>query len=118
MNKRPKGYSNSVLGKLWAKKTKEIANHKCEICGATEELESHHIQPCKIYSVRWDLQNCVVLCKTCHKAGDYSAHKNPAWFAVQLLKLKGEQYLLDLAERTVKNKNWRERLVEIKESLL
>jgi len=60
---RPRGFGNRHLDILWAKKVKEIADHRCEICGEEKELESHHIQPRKLYSVRWNLLNGVCLCK-------------------------------------------------------
>jgi hypothetical protein len=50
----------------WKKQIKKLG--KCEICGAKEHLEAHHIVPWE-YSVsgRTDLTNGQCLCEECHK---------------------------------------------------
>ena len=86
---RPRGYGNSRLDKLWSTKVKELAGHKCELCGSTEKLEAHHVHRCKHYGVRWDLINGVSLCRECHCDNDYSAHKNLLWFFREMLEKRG-----------------------------
>ena len=58
----------------WAKKVKKVG--KCEICGATKELEAHHIIPWE-YSIkgRTDVGNGQCLCKRCHKM----MHNDAEW---------------------------------------
>lgn len=50
----------------WSKKIRSAG--KCEVCGATEGLQAHHIVPWE-YSIsgRADLSNGQCLCKECHK---------------------------------------------------
>jgi len=44
---------------------------ECEICGATKQLEPHHIKPWALYpESRYELSNGKVLCKICHKKED------------------------------------------------
>jgi predicted restriction endonuclease len=115
---RPKGYSNSTLDKLWSNAIKEMAGHKCEICGSTDRLEAHHIHRCKHHGVRWDLINGCCLCRSCHCSSDYSAHKNQIWFMLKLIEMRGQEWAHELADNTVNNKDWRDRLVQIKNTLI
>ena len=115
---RPRGYGNSSLDKLWSAKVKELAGNKCEICGSTEQLESHHIHRCKHYGVRWNAINGACLCRDCHCNKDLSAHKNQLWFMREMLRLRGDSWADALIVATVEGKDWRDRLVDIKERLL
>jgi len=115
---RPRGYGNSCLDKLWAAKVKEQAGHKCEICGSTKQLEAHHIHRCKHYGVRWNLINGACLCRDCHCNSDHSAHKNSLWFFREMIRKRGDKWADKLIKATIEDKNWRNRLVSIKEELL
>lgn len=62
LNKR----TNSTISH-WAKNVKKRAEYRCEICGASGQLEAHHIQPYAQYpESRFDLSNGICLCKHCH----------------------------------------------------
>ena len=76
---------------LWRRKALAIWSFivrrydKCEVCGATGKLDAHHLLPKERY--QWWMfapVNGVCLCKTCHKIGKLSAHRNPLWFALWL----------------------------------
>jgi len=114
---RPRGFGNSCLDKLWSAKVKELASHKCEICGSTEKLEAHHIHRCKHYGVRWNVINGACLCWKCHQKSDYSAHKNSLYFFREMIRRRGDDWGDELIRATVEDKNWRERLFLIKEKL-
>jgi hypothetical protein len=115
--KRPKGFSNSTLDKLWSTKVKELAGHKCELCGSTDLLQSHHIHRCKHYGVRWNLNNGCCLCQNCHQQSEYSAHKNQLYFFREMIRLRGDDWADKVIKATVGDKSWRERLVSIKHQL-
>ena len=112
--KRPLGYSNSTLDKLWSAKVKENAGLKCEICGVHTSLEAHHIHRCKHYGVRWNVINGACLCRDCHCTNSHSAHRNQLWFFRELLRKRGDKWADDLIHATIHDIDWRERLEEIK----
>jgi 5-methylcytosine-specific restriction endonuclease McrA len=69
------------------------AGGKCQVCGATEHLNAHHILAKERYQL-WKLEplNGVCLCPTCHKFGARSAHRNPLWFTIWLQLNCPDQY--------------------------
>ena len=45
----------------------ERDNYKCVLCGASGDLQVDHIQSWKDYpDLRFDINNCRTLCKSCH----------------------------------------------------
>ena len=61
--------------KLWHDLAMERAGNKCEFCGATENLQVHHIEnKGRCRKLRYDLENACVLCAKHHTMGDISAH--------------------------------------------
>jgi len=68
------------LDRLARLATFQRAGHRCEKCGTRDRLQWHHVYSRRIQSLRWDLDNLVVLC-----AGDHLHwHHNPMnaveWF--------------------------------------
>jgi len=61
INKIKKENSVKYLDDLWAKATKYYYGDKCEICGKPK-VNSHHIFSRSNFAVRWDIDNCSVLC--------------------------------------------------------
>ena len=49
---------------------------KCEKCGSKHELQTAHIFSRTYNSTRWDLDNALCLCVSCH----FFFHKNPILF--------------------------------------
>ena len=94
--RKKKSESTKVGEKLdlaWAKITKIRAGNKCEICGQTHNLNSHHIFGRKNKSVRWSLSNCCVLCPNHHVFSSYfSAHQTPTAFTLWLIGEHGEKW--------------------------
>jgi hypothetical protein len=70
----------------WKKQIKKIG--KCEICGAKENLEAHHIVPWE-YSVcgRTNLTNGQCLCEKCHKI----MHNDNKWVVYIRNKQNGKK---------------------------
>ncbi len=67
-------YNSSELS-IWRKevfirqlrKNPEHIENYCEICGSTENLQAHHIQPIKLYpEYALDPENGLVVCEKCH----------------------------------------------------
>ena len=116
--KRPRGCSNSTLDRLWASKIKELAEHRCEMCETTRDLEDHHIQPRKLHSVRWDVDNGVCLCQDCHKSRGYSPHRNPLGFILYMMEVRDREWAIRLVRSTINNTDWRDNIELIRRRLL
>lgn len=57
----------------WSTQVKQNANHTCEICGSTESLEAHHIQPKATHpEMALDPANGACLCHHCHMEHGHS----------------------------------------------
>lgn len=64
-------YKKYIVSPQWKKKRKqalERANHKCEKCNGTKELEVHHLTYDRLG--REELSDLLVVCKHCHPAED------------------------------------------------
>ena len=72
----------SHLNLLWKRSIYELYGNRCAICGGSEKLHAHHIESFAANeSLRFDLENGICLCKTCHSAYHISfmkGYKNPA----------------------------------------
>jgi 5-methylcytosine-specific restriction endonuclease McrA len=78
MNMPLVGLAKREYARVWKAKRRDsfFSGKKCEMCGISENLELHHIDPSKkIASVIWswakarrdlEISKCMVLCKTCH----------------------------------------------------
>jgi hypothetical protein len=75
---------NSGRVVAWKKKVKK--GGKCEVCGATKNLEAHHKIPwsCSIKG-RTDVKNGQCLCRSCHDM----MHDDYLW--VEYMRRRGEQ---------------------------
>lgn len=96
-NQRSKKSLTKDLDQAWSYLVKLRAGNKCEYCGETKALNSHHLFSRAKMSVRWDVKNGICLCVNHHIGVKFSAHKTPLSFDRWLLKRKGEQEL-DLLE--------------------
>lgn len=69
------------LDKLWSEIVKTKAGNKCENCGKTFCLNSHHYLGRRDYKLRWNLDNGFCLCSGCHTFSSvFSAHQTPHLF--------------------------------------
>jgi len=69
-NKYPKGFKDYKRPhqKEWANLVKSRDNYTCQICGSTDNLVAHHIDPIVCDPVQsLDIDNGVTLCDKCHK---------------------------------------------------
>jgi hypothetical protein len=102
MKKKSAKSRDNKLDTLWALAVKARAGNKCEYCGRTEVLNSHHIFSRSNKKLRWDLSNGVCLCVFHHVFGNFSAHKSPLEFAEWLRNTRGNDWY-DNLRRIAKN---------------
>ena len=90
MKTKTKKTWKNQLDKLWS----EIIRSKgyCEICGTTVNLNAHHIISRHNKVLRWDLQNGICLCVSCHKFSTHSVHNDPLGFMEWFKKKNPEDY--------------------------
>lgn len=82
---------------LWSELVKLRAGGKCEKCGKTEQLQSHHIVPRTDWNLRFDELNGVCLCFRDHF---YWAHKDMLGFGKWFVeKFPGRGERLELRRR-------------------
>jgi hypothetical protein len=87
-----KGKLSKKLDEAWSLAVKKRAGYKCEVCGKTDILNSHHIVGRRNRRVRWDVRDGVCLCVKHHKLGIESAHEDPLWFREWLEDKRWEDY--------------------------
>jgi hypothetical protein len=82
------------LDKAWSKLVKIRAGMKCEYCGKTSYLNSHHIFSRSKRSTRWNVLNGVCLCVGHHTfSSTFSAHKTPLEFVDWLVNKRGDEFI-------------------------
>lgn len=94
--RKPKKISKSQLNKKadkeWSIAVKNNAGFKCEVCGSTQYLNSHHIFGRRNYGVRHCLDNGVCLCAKHHNfSNEFSAHQTPTLFVEWLILKRGKE---------------------------
>jgi hypothetical protein len=83
-----KTQTKKKLDKLWSEIVR--SKGKCEICGKTEYLNSHHVIGRRSLNTRWDLKNGCCLCSGCHTFKNQSAHQDPLFFIDWMKKNRPE----------------------------
>jgi len=101
----------------WSKRIKERAGYRCEYCGSTSNLNSHHIVRRTIHNVRWYYPNGICLCANHHMfSNEFSAHGLPLEFSEWVRKKRGEAWYDDLCVQRRENytkEYWRDYLKTI-----
>lgn len=88
------------LDDAWSLLVKLKGGMKCEYCGKTSTLNSHHIYSRSKRSTRWDPDNGICLCVSHHTFNSgFSAHKTPLEFIDWLKGYKGEQFIIKLKHK-------------------
>lgn len=103
--KNSQGKVNKKADKQWAEDVKALANFRCEFCGSTEHLNSHHIFSRSNKSVRHELENGVCLCSLHHVfSTTFSAHKASAEFISWIIEKRGQEWFERLRKKANKVK--------------
>ena len=58
--------TSKICDRLWKEAIKKRAGGQCEWCMSRQVLQGHHIFSRTYWSVRFDLENGVCLCRYCH----------------------------------------------------
>jgi len=88
---------------LWAKLVKLRAGNRCEKCGATKFLQSHHIYGRTNYNCRYDPDNGACLCPGDHKWRRDSAHNSPLEFIELMITKRGQTWFSRLQKKATKD---------------
>lgn len=89
-HRHEKFYSTTEL-KTWAVRVKSLARWSCEICGSTDNLVAHHIEPKSISpEAALDPANGVCLCGCCHKEFGHSSRECKTSYLRKCNPVKGE----------------------------
>jgi len=94
------------LDDAWSLLVKLVAGNKCEYCGKTSPLNSHHVYSRSKKSTRWFVDNGVCLCVGHHTfSSGFSAHKTPTEFTEWIIERRGQGWydnLRKVANQTMK----------------
>lgn len=71
---------------------------RCLLCSRPTQVAHHHVHKSKSSILRYDLENLINLCNSCH----FALHQNESYYASRIVKIKGMKWF-DYLERT-KNK--------------
>jgi len=112
-----KKITTKTMDRLWSEIVKMKAGFKCEICGSTKRLNSHHVVRRNNYAVRFNTNNGVCLCVKCHMFGKESAHGNCVWFLDKMVKLRGRKWLTALKKESIKISYWKKTVEQTLERL-
>lgn len=87
------------LDDVWRVIVKLRAGSRCEKCGKTKNLNSHHIFGRRNKSLRWNLTNGCCLCPACHVfSSTFSAHQTPTAFTMWIIGERGEEWHEELMQ--------------------
>ena len=88
----------AIADRLWSQFIRKRAMQHCEFCG-NYGSEAHHIIGRRNNAVRWDIDNGIYLCHTCHAE---VAHGDPAEFGMYLAENVDLERLERLNEKATK----------------
>jgi hypothetical protein len=94
--------SDKELLKLWREIALLRAKGKCEypFCQKTEHLNAHHIYTRSHKSVRYEVDNCLILCAGHHSLNTNSAHKDPDFLNILVATgVRSKKFFEDLRVR-------------------
>jgi 5-methylcytosine-specific restriction endonuclease McrA len=94
MSAKKKSYYINKLDKLISLKVRSLGY--CERCGNKKTLQPAHIVSRKNKTLRWDLNNILCLCSSCH----FWSHSDPLGFSLFIETKFPTKY-----EYVMKNKN-------------
>ena len=92
---------------------------KCMLCPNKTQVAHHHVHKSKSNALRYDLDNLINLCNSCH----FALHHNESFHASIIVKIKGLDWFSELERKknmlTVKtNVGWYKENLERLENIL
>jgi uncharacterized Zn finger protein len=66
VSNRTKKSVKAACEKLWSEVVKVRDKHTCQKCGSQDNLNSHHIYGKKTNALKFNLDNGITLCASCH----------------------------------------------------
>jgi len=64
----------------------------CMLCGSPTQVAHHHIHRSKSLRVRYEIQNLLPLCGSCH----YKLHQNESYWASKIIQIRGLRWFARL----------------------
>ncbi|MDD5068887.1 MAG: HNH endonuclease signature motif containing protein [Candidatus Pacebacteria bacterium] len=64
----------------------------CLLCGRNTEVAHHHVHKSKSTRLRYDLDNLIPLCGSCH----FKLHQNESFWAGKIIEIKGLEWFQKL----------------------
>lgn len=65
---------------------------KCLLCRKPTQVAHHHVHKSKSLALRYDLDNLINLCNSCH----FALHQNESYYASKIVKIKGMEWFEEL----------------------
>lgn len=66
---------------------------RCLLCGHDTEVAHHHVHKSKSTRLRYDFDNLIPLCGSCH----FKLHQNESYWASKIVEIKGVEWFIKLA---------------------
>lgn len=86
---------------LWSEAVKINYNYRCQYCGRTDTLNSHHLFTRSRKSTRFEIDNGICLCSGHHTlSSEFSAHQTSLEFYEWLVDLKWYDYVSNLSKKS------------------
>lgn len=68
---------------------------KCLLCGKPTEVAHHHVHKSKSNALRYDFDNLINLCHSCH----FALHQNESYYASKIVQIKGMDWFAELEKK-------------------
>lgn len=87
MKKPSKSYLRNQCDALLTPLTKELQPH-CFFCGKRTEVGHHFVHRSKSTALRYEMENLIGLCNSCH----FALHQNESYYAAKIVERKGIEW--------------------------
>jgi len=68
---------------------------RCLLCNRPTQVAHHHVHKSKSSILRYDLENLINLCHSCH----FALHQNESYYASRIVQLKGLEWFEGLQRK-------------------
>lgn len=97
MRRKSKSETSKLQRKCDALLTPIVKKQKpsCLLCNRDTEVAHHHVHKSKSLILRYDLDNLINLCQSCHLA----LHHNESYYASKVVAIKGLEWFEELERK-------------------